>query len=182
MNLELIDFTRNNKIKKEYLCKNHGGQDISPHIYWKKITNAKSYALILEDPDAVGKNFDHRVNLVHWYIPFISPEINEILELNHSSINNLQSINFTKINYNKINMFQARNTIGKFGYHGPCAPKDSGIHHYKFTIFALNGILPINDSNIQISGSSQFRTILAQNNISILSEYSFTFQYYFGMI
>lgn len=187
MNLDLINFTRNNKIKKEYLCKNHGGQDISPHIYWKKITNAKSYALILEDPDAVGKNIAHRVNLVHWYIPFISPEITQIEELNHTKINNSQSINsqsmnLAKINYSKLNMFQAKNTIGQFGYHGPCAPKGSGTHNYKFTIFALNKILPINDSNIQISGSSQFRTILAQNNISILSEDSITFQYYFGMV
>ena len=177
MNLKLIDFTRNNKIKKEYLCENHGGKDISPYISWTINNNAKSYALILEDPDAVPVD-----NFIHWYIPFISPEINEILELNHSSIISPQSINLSKINYNKINMFQAKNTIGQFGYHGPCAPKDSGTHHYKFTIFALNKILPINNSNVQISGSSQFRTILAQNNISILSEDSIIFQYYFGMV
>lgn len=182
MNLDLINFTINNKIKKEYLCKNHGGQDISPHIKWSSTNNAKSYALILEDPDAVGKNIAHRVNLVHWYIPFISPEITQIEELNHININNSQSMNLSKINYSKLNMFQAKNTIGKFGYHGPCAPEGSRTHHYKFTIFALDDKLLLNDSNIQVSGSVEFRRLLKKNNILILSEDSITIQYYFGMV
>ena len=48
MNLVIHDFTNNNskKIKKEYLCKKHDGNDISPKITWKNIDNVKSYALI----------------------------------------------------------------------------------------------------------------------------------------
>jgi Raf kinase inhibitor-like YbhB/YbcL family protein len=176
MDLKLINFNKNNKIKKDYLCKNHGGKDISPRISWKQITGARSYALILEDPDAVGGNF------VHWYIPFIRPSINEIEELNYTTINNSQSINLSKINYSKINMFQGKNTIDEFGYHGPCAPEGSGTHHYKFTIFALDGILSVNDSNVKISGSAQFRTILEESSILILAENSITFAYSFGMV
>ncbi len=70
LKLNIYDFCQ-----KKYLCPGHGGKGISPKISWKYKRNAGSFALILEDPDAVHGNF------VHWYIPFISADIREISEL-----------------------------------------------------------------------------------------------------
>ena len=67
MNLKVNDFPN-----KKYICKKHEGDNVSPVISWNKILKAKSYAIIMEDPDAVGGTF------IHWYIPYISNNINKI--------------------------------------------------------------------------------------------------------
>ena len=61
MNLKIHNFVNSNKkIKKEYLCLSHGGNNICPKISWNCVENAKSYVIIMEDPDAaVVSNFIH---------------------------------------------------------------------------------------------------------------------------
>ena len=137
MNLQIIDFTENNKIKKKYICKNQGGSNISPELKWLRQSSAKSYALILEDPDTPHGNF------VHWYVPYISPSINiiesiqwlpgglgylhpiglpisnipdaEPLEygacerLHNNLIQSINNIDYTKLNQRKISIIQGFN-------------------------------------------------------------------------
>lgn len=171
MNLQIKDFlSKNNKIKKEYICSSQEGSDKLPFISWNSLKTA-SYAMILEDPDAVGGNY------VHMYIPYIKNSISSIDKINtHNNI--IKNINFDnfKIN-NKIEILFGRNSEGKYQYKGPCAPKDSGVHNYIFRIYALDGILKINSKNIFIKGSNDFKIILEKNNINIIEEDSVIFKY-----
>ena len=160
MNLEILDF-----INKKHICENHNGENISPSIRWTLVENAQSYAIILEDPDAVSGNF------VHWYIPYICPEL--------CGIDSLVMTNCIGNVLNKSRVKQGKNSLGQFGYHGPCAPKDTGIHHYIFIIYALNGMVDITKYK-DISGSKEFESILKNSSIKILERDSCTFKYSYG--
>jgi hypothetical protein len=176
MNLQIYDYTNNtngNIIQSEYICEEHNGKNISPKISWNNVNGTKSYALILEDPKAVNGTF------IHWYIPYINKNISEINKLNHT-------FNLLKYNINKninitgnIKLKQGKNSLGKFGYHGPCPP-NKVIHEYIFFIYALDGILTINNDSISIEDHSYFENILKNNNINILNKESkiFYYQYY----
>jgi Raf kinase inhibitor-like YbhB/YbcL family protein len=162
LNLDIKKFTKNNKIVRKYICKNHDGNNMSPSLSWAKISEVKSYALILEDPDAVIGNF------VHWYLPFIDPSITTISSLNYNDSKNKKK---EKDSNKKIRIIHGKNTLKEIGYHGPCAPPNSGIHRYIFTLYALNGKLDFirNSKNLQIEDSANFETILKKNKIEILA-------------
>jgi hypothetical protein len=164
LNLKIKNFTKNNKILCKYICKNHEGNNKSPSLSWTKISEVKSYALILEDPDAVIGNF------VHWYLPFIDPSITTISSLNYNDSENKKKEKEKNSNQT-IRIIHGKNTLSEIGYHGPCAPPKSGIHRYIFTLYALNGKLyfSTNYKNLQIKGSTEFENILKQNNIEILA-------------
>ena len=170
LNLDIKNFTKNNKILRKYICKNHGGENISPEISWNKISHKSiSYALILEDPDAVIGNF------VHWYLPFIDSSINKIDSLEKLKDGKKNSKNSKQ----KFRIIHGKNSLGEIGYHGPCAPPNSGIHRYIFTLYALDKKLDFNKSseNLQIKSSDEFENILQKNNIQILATYKKEFNY-----
>ena len=58
-------------------------------------------------------------------------------------------------------------------YHGPCAPKNTGVHRYIFTIYALNKKIKID----KINGSKNFIDKLNNHKILILSKDSVQFTY-----
>ena len=165
MDLKVLDFP-----SQKYICKKYGGDNISPAVSWNKIPNAKSYALIIEDPDAVGNNF------IHWYIPYISKHIERIDSLCFLDIANINS-NIKKINLNKISIFFGKNSFDKFGYTGPCPPKGTGIHRYNIILYALDNILNIKKKYLKIKDSNQFIDILKENNISIIEKSHIIFEY-----
>jgi Raf kinase inhibitor-like YbhB/YbcL family protein len=80
--------------------------------------NAKSLAIVVEDPDAPGGLF------THWLVWNIEPGI---LEVKTASV--------------PTSAVQGRNDFGKIGYGGPCPP--SGVHRYVFRVLALNGKLSL---------------------------------------
>lgn len=171
LNLVVYNFQKNGKILKKYICKNHGGDSKSPKITWSSRDDIKSYALILEDPDAVGGNF------VHWYIPFIKNTINQIDILNYNNTQKAYNKNLKFLN--NLDLIMGKNSLGEIGYHGPCAPDGSGEHRYIFNLYTLNGILNINENNIQIKGSSEFYNILENDGIKIINidKIEFTYKY-----
>jgi len=180
MNLTVNDFLLKNKINKKYICKEQGGSNFTPQISWTKVKDAVSYALIIEDPDARPSLNVVPSTFIHWYIPYISKDIEKIDNLLLSGINNLNINNLIKnnsINYNSIKLFNGKNTLGEFGYHGLCAPNGSGVHRYIFTIFALDGLLKIKENNIKITDSKDFRDVLEKEGISILNQESIIFNY-----
>lgn len=112
-------FTNNGSIPSKYTC---DGEDISPPLSFVNIPkNAKSIALIMDDPDAPVGTF------VHWVVWNISPDKTTISE------------------GEKLPAIQGRTDFGKIGYGGPCPP--SGTHRYFFKLYALDNILGLTEGS-----------------------------------
>ena len=109
-------FEQGGMIPEKYTC---DGMDISPPLAWKSLPDdAKSLALICEDPDAPAGTW------VHWVLYNLSPEIRKLTE--HLPIDK------TLAN----GAMQGTNDFGKTGYGGPCPP--GGTHRYYFKLYALD--------------------------------------------
>ncbi|MFA5872069.1 MAG: YbhB/YbcL family Raf kinase inhibitor-like protein [Parcubacteria group bacterium] len=113
-------FAPNESIPQKYAC---DGQNINPPLEISGIPeNAKSLALIIDDPDApVSGGF------VHWVLFNIDPSVKAIAENSAPS-----------------GAIQGTIGSGSVGYTGPCPP--SGIHHYHFKLFALDDKLNLDSS------------------------------------
>ncbi len=94
------------------------GGDISPQLKWQGAPkDTKSFALIAHDPDAPRPE-----GWYHWIVINIPANINSLKEG--------QQINYP--------MIQMKNDFGRLKYGGACPPKGHGVHHYNFTIYALD--------------------------------------------
>lgn len=94
------------------------GKNISPHLKWQGAPkNTKSFAIIAHDPDAPRPE-----GWYHWIVLNIPADI--------SSLKEGQQINHP--------MMQIKNDFGGIKYGGACPPKGHGLHHYNFTIYALD--------------------------------------------
>jgi len=105
------DFEHEGMIPTKFSCDD---TDISPHLQWDGVPpEAKSLALIMDDPDAP------RGTWVHWLVCDIDPKA-------------------TGSQQNSIppNGRQVNNDFRKPGYGGPCPP--SGVHRYFFKLYALD--------------------------------------------
>ncbi len=111
-------FQDNQKIPPKYTC---DGEDISPPLEISDVPRgSKSLVLIVEDPDAPGGTFDH------WLVWNISPSAF------------IEEGAFLK------GAVEGVNSFGKKSYGGPCPP--SGLHHYRFKVYALNTTLDLSPS------------------------------------
>ncbi|WP_456474947.1 YbhB/YbcL family Raf kinase inhibitor-like protein [Candidatus Pyrohabitans sp.] len=100
-----------------YTC---DGEDISPKIEICKLREARSIAVILDDPDAPLGTF------THWLIWNIEP-VGVIPE----------SVPREGVVSRPIGAVQGKNDFGKVGYGGPCPPKGKP-HRYFFRVYALD--------------------------------------------
>lgn len=176
MNFIVENYTgHHNKIIKKYICPSHGGLNVSPALSWKDVEEAQSYAMVMEDPDAPNGPY------IHWYIPFISPNINSIQSL-HSLPQNIQNIqqNILLLNtklHKKKKLFQGYNHTGGYGYYGPCCPSKKKSHHYIFTLFSLDKKLTLNKENLTISSTDDFVHRIENEGIHIIRRESISFIY-----
>src|SRR6266404_2280312 len=109
-------FSHNGSIPSQYTC---DGANVSPALEWSnEPEGTKSFALIVDDPDAPAKVW------VHWVVFNIPNTVRSLAEGASTS-------DFTQ---------GATDFNGKQGYGGPCPP--SGTHHYQFTLYALDTMLP----------------------------------------
>lgn len=112
-------FQAGGTIPKEYTC---DGSNVSPALSWSGIpSNAKSIALIMDDPDAPMGTF------VHWVL-FNIPASTQKLPKGISRNQTLGD-----------GSRQGMTDFGRAGYGGPCPPK--GTHRYYFRIYALDTML-----------------------------------------
>ena len=101
-------FAHNTIIPKQYTCQ---GKDINPPLTISDIPEAAvSLALIVDDPDAPIRTWDH------WLIWNLKPT--------------------RAIPEDSAPGTQGKNSWGRQDYGGPCPP--SGIHRYFFKLYALN--------------------------------------------
>lgn len=103
-------FAHEGVIPKKFSC---DGQNISPRLQWSGApSNTKSFALVMDDPDAPIGTF------THWVAFDIVATQTEIRE------------GVTSVGKS------GKNSAGRTGYTGPCPP--TGTHRYFFTLYALD--------------------------------------------
>ena len=91
------------------------GADLSPSLEWSGVpAGARSFSLILEDPDAPAGVW------CHWLLYDIGAAIHALPQGSRPGTLGLSGVN----------------DFGKPGYGGPCPP--SGTHRYYFKLYALN--------------------------------------------
>jgi Raf kinase inhibitor-like YbhB/YbcL family protein len=112
-------FQPNGSIPSLYTCE---GKDISPPLAWSGApANTKSFALIVDDPDAPDPAKPQRV-YVHWVVYNLPATATALPE------------NASKKGMPK-GAVQGKNDWGKTVYGGPCPP--IGRHRYFFKLYAL---------------------------------------------
>ena len=103
-------FKEGNSIPKMYTCQ---GNNINPQLAWSNTPkDTKSFALIMDDPDAPSGLF------THWLVKNIPPNVMEIPE--DTSPDGIE----------------VPNSAQNASYIGPCPP--SGMHRYFFKVYALD--------------------------------------------
>jgi Raf kinase inhibitor-like YbhB/YbcL family protein len=113
MQITSVAFEGNQAIPKEYTC---DGADVNPELNITGVpSGAKSFALIMDDPDSPQGTF------THWLVWNLEPSA---MAIKKSS---------------KPDGLEGTNAVGKIGYTGPCPGK--GMHHYHFKLFALDALI-----------------------------------------
>jgi Raf kinase inhibitor-like YbhB/YbcL family protein len=102
---------------------------ISPEISWTAVEGAKSYALILEDPDAPSPQ-----PFVHWMAYNIPANVTEIPQ---GIMKNAPRPSGDG------GFLQGKTSKGNLGYFGPRPPEGDSAHHYHFQVFALDAELDV---------------------------------------
>ena len=119
MKLTSPAFKHNGAMPSEYTC---DGEDISPELNIGDVPeNAKSLALIMDDPDAPVGTWVH---WVAWNMPQDTKKIAKGTEPKGAA---------------------GKNSWGRTGYGGPCPP--SGTHRYVFKLYALDKTLDLKESS-----------------------------------
>ncbi|RYG37811.1 MAG: YbhB/YbcL family Raf kinase inhibitor-like protein [Burkholderiales bacterium] len=99
---------------------------VSPLLTWTAVPKAKSYAIIMEDPDA--KPITPFVHWVAWNIPPNTLSLPEGLQ---------EQARLTLPD----GMRQGHTSKNTVGYFGPQPPVGDPAHHYHFQVFALDAVL-----------------------------------------
>ncbi len=111
-----------NMIPTQYSC---NGKDISLPLAWgDPPEGTKSFALIMDDPDARAVA---GFVWIHWVIFNLPPQTRNLPE------------DLPKTGTLPDGGIQGKNSFGRIGYGGPCPP--SGLHHYIYKLYALDILL-----------------------------------------
>jgi len=110
--LAISAFPEGGMIPAKYTCE---GANVSPELRWNDApVDTRSFALIVDDPDAPVGTF------THWVLFDIPANRANLAE-----------------GENKIGA-AGQNDFGRAGYGGPCPPRGHGPHRYYFTLYALD--------------------------------------------
>jgi Raf kinase inhibitor-like YbhB/YbcL family protein len=126
-------------------------EGVSPELEWTKVDGAKSYVLIMEDPDA--KPITPFVHWVAWNIPANVTSLPEGLQ---------EQPRLTEPE----GLLQGRTSRGSVGYFGPRPPVGDPPHRYHFQIFAL-------DTNLDVPAGAERDQVLAAMKGHVIAEGSF---------
>jgi Raf kinase inhibitor-like YbhB/YbcL family protein len=109
--LKTAAFPANGRIPEIYTCE---GEDVPPPLVWSGApAGTKSFAMIVDDPDAPGGTF------CHWAIFDIGPAVTNVGD---------------EI---PLGAHQAVNDFSRMGYGGP-RPPPGHLHHYRFRLMAID--------------------------------------------
>jgi len=114
--LKSAGFAEGQPLPTQFTC---DGADQSPPLSWSEPPQGtKSFALVVDDPDAPRGTFRH-------WAAFNIPQ-------------GTRSLPAGTGNGSAGEIAQAENDFGRPGYGGACPPKGHGPHHYRFKLFALD--------------------------------------------
>ena len=99
---------------------------VAPHLEWSAVEGAKSYAVIMEDPDS--KPIKPFVHWVIWNIPGTLLSLPEGLQ---------EQMRLTEPQ----GVLQGTTSRGSVGYFGPRPPVGDPPHHYHFQVLALDKLV-----------------------------------------
>ena len=120
INVTSAVFKEGEPIPRPYTCQ---GINISPPLEWTATPEAKTLAIIANDPDAPSGAW------THWLVYNLPAATMGLIE------------NMPAQEKVAGGGAQGKNDFGKIGYDGPCPP--SGTHHYFFKVYALDTELSI---------------------------------------
>jgi Raf kinase inhibitor-like YbhB/YbcL family protein len=126
MNLTLSSssFENGGVIPRKHTCE---GEDVSPPLSWSgAASNAKTFALVVEDPDAPDPRAP-KMTWVHWVLYNIPANTKGLAEGTTSETLPARTL-------------EGLNDWKGAGYRGPCPP--IGRHRYFFRLYALDTVLP----------------------------------------
>jgi Raf kinase inhibitor-like YbhB/YbcL family protein len=99
----------------------HGG-NTSPSLAWQHApAGTKSFAVTMHDPDASRPG-----GWWHWLIFNIPADVSALAK------------GSGRPGHGPAGSVQGLNSFGTTGYGGPCPPMGHGVHHYVFTVYALD--------------------------------------------
>jgi Raf kinase inhibitor-like YbhB/YbcL family protein len=114
-------FAEGGMIPGKYTC---DGADVSPHLSWTAVpVEARTLALICDDPDAPGGTW------VHWVLFNLPASVRELPE---------------QVPADREPDVGGRHGVTDFrrvGYGGPCPP--AGVHRYFFRLYALDAAISL---------------------------------------
>ena len=123
LTLSSTSFTHQGEIPSLYTCE---GKDISPPLAWSGAPEkTKSFALIMDDPDAPDPKAPKRV-YVHWVLYNLPASASGLAE----------AVQPAKL---PAGTEEGKNDWGRTGYGGPCPP--IGRHRYFHKLYALDTVL-----------------------------------------
>ena len=111
MTLKSPSFEAGGLIDAHHTC---DGRNVSPELQWTAVPEgARSFALIIEDPDAPSGTF------THWVLFDIPGDVHSLAVESDVGV-------------------AGRNDFQQSGYGGPCPPPGHGQHRYYFRLYALD--------------------------------------------
>lgn len=120
MQLTSSAFMNMQPIPRDYSC---DGKNISPPLSWKGApTGTRSFALIIDDPDAPGGIW------THWVVYDLPGDVSELAE------------DAAKSQFASGSTKEGLNDFKRVGYGGPCPPPGKP-HRYMFKLYALDTML-----------------------------------------
>lgn len=121
LQLETTAFTPGDAIPRKFTCE---GQDISPPLEWAEApTGTRSFALIVDDPDAPGQTFTH---WLLFNVPGDRTRLPQDVDVS------------THFDAQEPGPREGLNDFSNKGYDGPCPPHGDDAHRYFFRLYALD--------------------------------------------
>ena len=106
------------------------GEGRSPALRWQAVGGARSYAVLVEDPDAPSAE-----PFVHWLVWNIPPDMHELPA----------DIRADSKPQPPAGILQGRNDRGSIGWFGPRPPAGDAPHRYHFQVLALDAMLDLEE-------------------------------------
>ena len=126
MELRSPDLVEGGKVPLSQVYARCGGKNIAPALAWSGAPDStRSFALTMIDQDVKPALWSH------WVVLNLPPT----------------TINLAKGAALPRGARVLASDFGDLGYDGPCPPAGSGLHHYRFTIWAMPKASPVPDAS-----------------------------------